>query len=65
LRRAYASIASLRRPTISLPRNGFLDEIERAALDGVDRHGDVALPRNHEDRRRIILAVQLLQDIET
>ena len=43
----------------------LFDEIERAALDRADRHGDVALSGNHEDRRRIILAVKFLQDVET
>ena len=43
----------------------FFDEVERAVLDGADRHGDVALARDHEDRRRIVLAMKLSQDIET
>ena len=42
----------------------LFDEVQRAALDGADRHGDVALARDHEDRRRIVLAVQLLQNVE-
>ena len=43
----------------------LFDEVEGAALDGADRHGDIALPGDHENRRRIILAVELLEDIET
>src|SRR3979411_1648849 len=27
----------------------LLDEIQRAALDGADRHRDIALPGDHED----------------
>ena len=42
----------------------LLDEVERAVLDGADRDRDVALAGNHEDRRRIVLAVQFLQHIE-
>ena len=53
------------------PRDDFaaakrlFDEVERAALDGADRHGDIALSGDHENRRRIILAVKFLEDIET
>ena len=42
----------------------LFDEVQRAILDRADRHGDVALAGDHEDRRRIVLAVKLLQDIE-
>ena len=42
----------------------LFNEVERAALDGVDGHRDVALPGDHEDRRRIVLAVQLLENVE-
>ena len=42
----------------------LFDEIQRAVLDGADRHRDVPLPGDHEDRRRIILAMKLFQDIE-
>ena len=42
----------------------LFDEIQRAVLDRADRHGDVALAGDHEDRRRIVLAVKFLQDIE-
>src|SRR6266849_9722935 len=42
----------------------FFDEVERTVLDRADRHGDIALPGDHEDRRRIILAVKFLQDVE-
>jgi hypothetical protein len=43
----------------------LLDEVQRAVLDGADRHGDIALPRDHEDRRRIILTMKLFENIET
>src|SRR6476469_9455589 len=43
----------------------LFDEVERAALDGADRHGDVTLSGDHENRRRIILAVEFLENIET
>src|SRR5277367_5369582 len=33
----------------------LLDEIQRAILDRADRHGDVALSGDDEDRRRIVL----------
>src|SRR5262249_15570420 len=42
----------------------FFDEIERAVLDGAHRHGDVALARDHEDRGRIILTMQLSENVE-
>ncbi|MBA7465416.1 hypothetical protein ES707_00578 [subsurface metagenome] len=43
----------------------FLDEIERAVLDRAHRHRNIALARDHEDRRRIILAVKFLEDVES
>ena len=43
----------------------LLDEIQRAMLDRADSHGDIALPGDDEDRRRIVLAAQFLQDIQT
>src|SRR6476620_8725815 len=43
----------------------LFDEVQRAVLDGADRHGDIALPGDHEDRRGVVLAMKLSQDIET
>src|SRR6478752_4588910 len=42
----------------------LLDEIERAVLDRLDGHRDVAHPRDDEDRRGILLRVEFPQDIE-
>jgi len=42
----------------------LLNEIKRAVLDGVDRHGDITLARHHEDRCRIVLTVKLFENIE-
>jgi hypothetical protein len=53
------------------PRHDFaaakrlFDEVQRAVLDGADRHGDIALPRDHEDWCRVVLTMQLFQNIET
>src|SRR3954469_1931115 len=43
----------------------FFDEVQRAVLDGADRLGDIALPRDHEDRRGVLLALMLFPEIET
>src|SRR5207237_10473212 len=43
----------------------FFDEVQRAVLDGADRLGDIALPRDHEDRRGVLLALMLFSEIET
>jgi hypothetical protein len=53
---------SVTRATTTLAR--LLDEVERAVPDRIDRHGDVALPGDHEDRRRIVLGIELLEDLE-
>src|SRR5439155_21229107 len=50
-RRLRAPIAACTHAETVLPRNGLFDEIEGAMLDGFDRHGDVALARDHEDGR--------------
>src|SRR5205085_888264 len=40
------------------------EEIERAILDRLDRHRDIAGARDDEDRRRVMLRVEVLEDIE-
>ncbi len=42
----------------------LFNEVQCAILDGADRHGNVALSGDHEDRRRIVLAVKLFQNVE-
>src|SRR5262249_10939658 len=42
----------------------LLDEVERAVLDRVDRHRNVALSGHDEDRHRIILGIELLKNVE-
>ena len=42
----------------------FFDEVQRAVPDRVDRHCDVAVARHDEDRHRVILRVELLEDVE-
>src|SRR5215207_259924 len=42
----------------------LLDKIKRSVLDGVHRHGDVALAGHDEDGRRIILGVEFLQKVD-
>src|SRR5262245_49037165 len=42
----------------------LFDEVERAVSDRVDRHRDVALAGHDQDRRWIVLGVELLEDIE-
>src|ERR1044071_1853802 len=42
----------------------LFDEVQRAVLDGIDRHRDVAAARHDENRDRIVLGVELLQNVE-
>src|SRR3984885_10220388 len=59
----FDRLVEARHKLISTKR--LLDEIQRAVLDRADRHGDVALSGDDEDWRRIVLAAQFLQDIQT
>jgi hypothetical protein len=43
----------------------LFNEVERAIPDGLDRHRDIALPGNDEDRRGIIFRAQFPEDIES
>jgi Membrane-associated sensor, integral membrane domain len=42
----------------------LLDEIKRAMTDRIDRHRNVALRGHDEDRRRVVVGIELLEDIE-
>ena len=42
----------------------LLEEIERPILDRLDRHRNIADAGDDEDRRRVLLCVEFLQDIE-
>jgi hypothetical protein len=43
---------------------GFLDEIKGAMLDGFDRHGNIALARDHKDGSGILFGVELLENLQ-
>src|SRR5882757_8880387 len=56
------SVADTAQDALGVER--LLDEIERAVLDRLHRHRDVALSGDDQDRRRVRVGIELSQNVE-